>query len=249
MNNFNLNLFLKTLRKHKIYHSPKSLIWYFDNYLFKNIDFNKKVFLDIGGGLGLASFYAAAKGAKKVILLEPVEAGFGAFKMEKYYLLKERLLPFSKTVQLIEDKFQNFTSNEKFDIIFSHDSINHLDEAACSTILQNEEAYKTYSLIFNKLYHLCAEYSKLIIADCSNRNFFNDLGIRNPISPQIEWQKHQSPETWRLLAIEGGFSSPVIKYSTFKQLRSIGRVLFGNKLIAYLTYSHFVLNVKKSISK
>jgi FkbM family methyltransferase len=41
------------------------------NSFFGNIDFSNKNFLDIGGGIGLHSFYAASKGARQVICLEP----------------------------------------------------------------------------------------------------------------------------------------------------------------------------------
>jgi 2-polyprenyl-3-methyl-5-hydroxy-6-metoxy-1,4-benzoquinol methylase len=43
--------------------------------LFRDIDFDGKRVLDIGGGDGVYSFYAAAMGAAEVVCLEPEAAG------------------------------------------------------------------------------------------------------------------------------------------------------------------------------
>jgi len=54
------------------------------NFLFKDIDFKDKNVLDIGGGVGIHSFYAACMGARKVICLEPELAGSSTKLKEKF---------------------------------------------------------------------------------------------------------------------------------------------------------------------
>jgi predicted RNA methylase len=43
--------------------------------IFKDINFNEKAVLDIGGGIGIFSFYASLKGASKIVCLEPEARG------------------------------------------------------------------------------------------------------------------------------------------------------------------------------
>ncbi len=113
-----------------LYSSQYNLRFYL-NYLFKNISFNKKTMLDIGGGAGLFSFYAACLGANEVICLEPEAAGSRSGMVEKFKKLQSGLQTLVQ-VKLVSTTIQNFNPNDrKFDIILLHNSINHIDEEAC----------------------------------------------------------------------------------------------------------------------
>ncbi len=87
--------YAEILKSEDIYHSPKSLIWYYKNTLFRDMEMDNKTFLDIGGGHGLLSFCAAADGASRVDLLEPLDAGSGTVSLKKFEILKNKLTPFS----------------------------------------------------------------------------------------------------------------------------------------------------------
>ncbi len=242
----NIKELTKLLKTYKIYHAPKSLIWYFSCYVFKDIDIQNKSFLDIGGGIGLASFYSIYCGAREAILLEPEDAGSGSFKMQNFNLLKEKSKAHTNRLSLVKELFQNFIALENsFDIILLHNSINHLDEEACSKLHIDKISQEIYLKLFEKLYSLLRVGGKIVLLDCSRTNFFNDLGLKNPISPSIEWNKHQNPEMWISLMEKVGFKYFNIQWSSLKQLRGFGRILFGNKLMAYLTYSHFKLGATK----
>lgn len=238
--------YIKYLGSKNIYHSPSSLIWYFNNYIFKNINLKNKIILDIGGGIGLISFYAIFKGANKSILIEPESAGAGSFKMQNFHLLKSELNLDETNILHVNNLFQNLKMEpNSIDIIVLHNSINHLDESACINLLTDPTAQKKYVEIFSKIHNILKKGGSLILLDCSSKNFFNDLNIKNPIAPSIEWHKHQRPEVWVKIMKETGFNNFKIKWSSLKQLRQIGRILFGNKLAAYFTYSHFLIKSEK----
>ena len=212
--------------------------------LFKNIALENRRVLDIGGGSGLHSFYAACMGAKEVVCLEPEtegsRPGIGArFRKLSGILGGDR-------VRFEPVTFQAFEPMEKqFDIILLHNSINHLDEIACINLVNSEAARAIYMNIFLKLSSLASGGAKLIVCDCSRYNFFALLRIRNPFAPTIEWHKHQAPEVWVNLLSQVGFVNPRIRWTSFNTLRSPGRILLGNKLLSYFLRSDFCFTMEK----
>ena len=213
-------------------------------FLFRGITFKNKRVLDIGGGCGVFSFYAACRGADKVLCLEPEVEGSSSGVQDTFRKL-QRLLS-APNVLLETSTFQSFESDGKaFDIILLLNSINHLNETACINLLNDENARAIYQSIFAKLSSLSKKGTKLIICDCSRYNLFALLKMRNPFSPTIEWHKHQTPEVWAHMLGCVGFGNPIIRWSSFNRLRSVGRVLFGNKVMAYFLKSGFCLSMVK----
>ena len=214
------------------------------NTLFDGVDFQNKSFLDIGGGSGLHSFYAACKGAKEVVCLEPEAEGSNSGVNERFQkvnsLLKlKNVILESQTIQAFEP------GNRTFDIILLHNSINHIDETACINLLNDDNSKSIYSNIFSKISVLSVTGAKIIICDCSRYNFFALLRIRNPFVSTIEWHKHQAPEIWAQLLSNVGFVKPKISWSSFNTLGRLGKVISGNKLMSYFLMSHFCLTMEK----
>lgn len=241
-NHISTNQFLKLIVDEKIYPNKRNLVFHLDS-IFNGIDFTDKKFLDIGGGIGLHSFYAASKGAKEVLCLEPEAEGCQNRTSQKFRSLNRKLG--YKNVRLENSTLQDYTFQDKFDIISLHDSINHLDEESCINLLADKCYYNTYKVIFSKLYDIANENARIIICDCSRYNFFAGLKINNPYLPTIEWEKHQSPKTWSGLLIEVGFKSPVIKWLSFNSLGKAGNFFLGNKIASYFMHSHFCLTMHK----
>lgn len=239
--------YLNVAVKEGLVRSKGSLTFHL-NYLFQDESFIGKSMIDIGGGSGLHSFYAAIMGAKHVICLEPELEGSTKGTLEKFKQLSASLSLSNVSLQPI--RFQEFDAgNQTFDIILLHASINHLDEEACIKLQYDDEARKRYELIFQKLSKIAAPGAKLIITDCSRYNFFALLGIKNPFAPTIEWHKHQSPEFWSNMLSDYGFTSPQIRWTSFSHLRKIGRLLFGNRFASYFLTSAFLLVMDKSASE
>lgn len=216
------------------------------NILFKDISFDKKTMLDIGGGAGLFSFYADAMGAKSVICIEPEAAGSKQGLIKIFKKLQSGLETEDR-VKLETTTFQDFDSRGKtFDIILLHNSINHLDEEACIKLKYDSRAVEIYKTIFRQLGDLAGKGAKLIIADCSRYNFFALFNLKNPFAPTIEWHKHQSPGYWARLLSDAGFCNPEIRWNIFNQrLRFIGKLPFVAKFASYFRRSHFCLTMEK----
>lgn len=226
--------------------SPGNWSFYF-RYIFEGVDFEHKTMLDIGGGIGRASLYAACKGAEKVVCLEPEVAGSRFGMLEKARDMRAAL-DLAETVALESSTFQDFDAGgQRFDIVLLHNSINHLDEEACRTLHTDSKYRKVYTEIFGKLGALSRLGTKLILADCSRYNFFAAIGLRNPFAPTIAWDIHQPPELWAELLSDFDFVNPRIRWTTHNRLRSLGRLLFGNKLASYFGRSAFCLTMEKAM--
>ncbi len=123
--------------------------------LFANIRLDDAVVLDIGGGNGELSFYAACMGTKKIVCLEPEAAGS---KSDSKKLLKKmyyRLKLQDNQVVLETVTFQSYEPGEtKFDIILLRNSVNHFNEDACTNLLESETSKNIYRKIFADLYAL-----------------------------------------------------------------------------------------------
>lgn len=239
----NLEGYLSAVIKEGLYPNRENLQFHLKT-LFKNIALENRRVLDIGGGSGLHSFYAACMGAKEVICLEPETEGSRS-GMEAKFRKLGGMLGYDQ-VKFEPVTFQAFEPvGKQFDVILLHNSINHLDENACINLLNNEPSRAIYMDIFLKLSSLASGAAKLIVCDCSRYNFFALLRIRNPFAPTIEWHKHQAPEVWVDLLSQVGFVNPRIRWTTFNTLRSPGRALLGNKLLSYFLRSNFRFTMEK----
>lgn len=240
-----INEYLDVVATKGILSSYKTNLRFYLDYLFQDVSFVGKSMLDVGGGSGLYSFYGAIMGAKEVICLEPEVEGSTKGVSDKFKQLSAGLSLSNVSLQPV--RFQDFDAGDQtFDIILLHNSINHLDEEACIKLQYDDDARNRYKFIFQKLSKVAAPGAKLIIADCSRYNFFASLGIRNPFAPTIEWHKHQPPEFWSSILLNYGFMNPKVRWTSFSNLRRIGR-LFGNHFASYFLTSHFCLTMDRTV--
>ena len=185
---YKLIRYLDAVIKEGLFSTPQNLCYHM-RMVFAGIDFQNRTVLDVGGGSGLYSFYAAVTGAEKVLCLEPEGAGSWSGMNAKFHRLKQLLACTNVEIQPLT--LQAFDSaGEHFDLILSHNSINHLDETACINLLANPSAKAAYHAIFSKIYSLSKPGATLVLCDCSRYNFFPLLKLRNPFAPTIQGHKH-----------------------------------------------------------
>ncbi len=213
-------------------------------YLFGSMEFAGRRMLEIGGGNGLFSVYAACAGAEAVVCLEPEAAGSTAGVRRQF---EEILGDLGLSgVRLLPATFQEYDpGDDRFDVILLRNSINHLDEPACIDLHRSEAARETYRGFFRRMHGMARPGATLILADCSRHNFFGSLGLRNPLVPAIEWHKHQPPGLWRRLAGEAGWAPAGIRWKAVSHFGAAGRLLLANRLAAFFMLSHFCLTLRK----
>ncbi len=189
----------------------------FARQLVREIDFHDKRMLEIGCGKGMLCLWAA--------LAQQLE------------LPQAKILP--HTVQAFD------AADGSFDVVLSVASINHLDEKSCIALRESPLAVRAYQEIFRRIARMMKPGGKLIIIDAARRNLFGDFGVRNPMSPNIEWFKHQQPEDWARLLRSCGFGDENIRWTSGKLLRYAG-VTSVPKVLSYCGQSLFRLEMTRS---
>jgi len=208
---------------------------------FGDVDLVGKNVLDIGAGEGVLSAYAA-QFAKHVTAIEPEAAGSTEGYSSTIKHIKKRLG--LANFELFEGIVQNFDSGErKYDVVLMHNSVNHLDEPMCEQLLYSCEAKNVYRNIFKHIASMMSPGAKLIIADCTRYNFFRMIHMKHPITPQIEWEKHQAPRTWVDLLEPLGFVKEELSWTVAYPLRKFS-LLLSNRIAAFFLFSHFRLVLK-----
>jgi SAM-dependent methyltransferase len=210
---------------------------------FERIDLAGRSVLDIRAGKGTAGFFAAAAGAARVVVVE-LEGGPHSALEDRFRRLRE--LPASQRVELRSESLRDFDpGTDRFDVLVSMASINHVDEDAVSQLGHDPQARERYLAILSKLAALASPGADLMVSDVSRHNLFARLGIRNPIAPAIEWHKHQPPQLWVELLESVGFRDPHVRWKSFNSLRRPGRLMLGNRVAAYCSNSAFCLTMKR----
>lgn len=207
------------------------------SFLFEGLKLDGARVLDIGCGKGSFAVWAGLHGASHVLGIEPEHDGS----------TEGTLAHFQKTIDDLNlgnviDARASFLEGLKpsdgpFDVVVLFNVINHLDEEAVVSLHVSEQAVASYREILHQLRGLIADGGCVIVADCGRRNFWNDIGLRNPLVPSIEWSKHQQPEVWTSVFQDSGFMLRDLRWSSIYPLGILSR----NWPIHYLTLSHFTL--------
>lgn len=215
---------------------------YCRHQLFPGIDFKGRTMLDIGAGNGKFSLWAAAHGASRIVALEPTGDGADAGSTVGSLRAMRDTLGFSM-IEVEETRIQDHVPTSPYDLVLLHYSVNHLDEDACIALRESDDALRAYQEIFRKIHRMMSPGGAIVLTDCSRTCFWARIGMTNPFAPDIEWFKHQSPETWRDVLGTAGFHSPSILWTYEPKALDLGRLLLSNRPVAYFYTSIFVLRM------
>ncbi len=218
----------------------------FARQLFRDIDFHDKSMLEIGCGKGMLCLWAALHGAHQTVGLEPLAEGcYDSSECHRAFrsMAQQLELPQAKILPCTVQAYDG--ADESFDVVLSVASINHLDEKSCIALRESPLAVRAYQEIFRRIARMMKPGGKLIIIDAARRNLFGDLGVRNPMSPNIEWFKHQQPEDWTRLLRSCGFGDENVRWASGRLLRYAG-VRSVPKMLSYCGQSLFRLEMTRS---
>ena len=213
--------------------------------LFDHVDLPGKRLLEVGCGKGLFCLFAALAGADHVVGLEPLlEGALDSNRCHGDFARMAASLGL-KRAEILPLRLQDYSCPKNyFDIVLSVASVNHLDEKQCVNLGRDPHARLVYRQIFERVADMLKPGGTLIIVDCSNRNFFGDRGITNPLVPTIEWHKHREPSYWAELLAESGFANTSIHWLSGRWLRYL-RVFSITRKMAYLGTSMFRLEMTR----
>lgn len=206
------------------------------NFLFDGIEIEGCRVLDIGAGSGDISVYLTDKGAAHVTALEPEEEG-SDYEGASFEKLSQRADIYSN-LKAKSKLFQEYNTNDIYDIIVLHNTINHLHESHCKNLAGREESQHYYQDIVAKLRSLISDNGILLVADSGKTNPWAAL----PFSPWgIEWEKHQDPNIWIELFEQEGFRCESIHWTPVFRFGIVGKRLTENRIAALIRTSHFQL--------
>jgi SAM-dependent methyltransferase len=220
-------------------------VWLRNNAsLFEDVALDGASVIDIGSGAGWASAYAAVAGARRVVSVEPQADGSGSDMLETAAALR-RELRLEKIIEIVPKAIEEAGITDKFDIVLVNNAVNHIHEEACAILDRDPEARAVYAPFFQQLADSCVDGGALLVADCTNRNFFGDFGFKSPIVPTIDWRIHQPPEVWARLLESFGFTDPKISWTPLARTGWVGRLFGRNRFAAYFINSHFRLKMTR----
>ncbi len=221
---------------------PSRYVVYLER-LFEGVPLEGRSLLDVGGGTGLISFYAALHGAR-VTCLDPIAEG-GHEGMHSAFELLNDAVGEVAPVRLDRRPFQELDPGENtHDVLLLHNSVNHLDEDACMA-LPEPAAERTYLDLFRTLHGLAAPGAHLVVADAARLNLFGMAHLPNPFVPEITWKLHQQPRVWATLLERTGFTAPEVRWNAMTRAGRPGQLLLSNWLGSFLTQSHFTLVMRR----
>ena len=208
-------------------------------FMFHGLSVESCRVLDVGCGRGALSVWAALHGASSVVALEPELDGSTPASSD---VLERVLVDFDlrDRIDLRRVPLDEVEGEPPFDLAILDSVVNHLDEAAVIRLHRDPAAVDEYVTVLRPLRSLVRRGAVVIVADCGRRSIWNTIGRQGPWTRNVDWQKHQQPQTWIDVFRRAGFEPHDVRWSP---LSRTGR-LTGNRFVQYFTMAHFVLRLR-----
>jgi SAM-dependent methyltransferase len=232
---------------HEGHHNPPAFAHWLD-HVFRDVDWRGKRVLEIGSGRGLIAIYMGMRGAARVLSMEPELVGSTSGVIREQ---RERLAALGLTnVEVVAADFNRWDAgSERFDVIVSRASINHLyhsDKHAS----HHPQTYAKYVEVARRIHGMLANGGQFIATDACRYGFFNGVrrwGIRRPWAKKksgVDWRHHQNPGTWRRIFADAGFSRIDVDYPVPYRLR-LAAPLVNTALANFFLTGNFILRAHR----
>lgn len=218
------------------------------NHHFGSLDLENRRVLEIGAGPGHLAALCLARGASRVVALDPESDGSTKGVNKQFTLLSESVA-IGNGIEYLPISLEKFIATgkkETFDYILMCNVINHIDEDAVTRLHlpDADRERRQYVRTFEKIRDLLSETGILLASDVGRYNFWNSIGLRFPACRTIDWNKHQDPGVWQALLSEAGFASIDVKWLALYRLRYF-KAIVGRRLVAQFLNSHFLIQARK----
>ena len=201
--------------------------------VFKDVLLTGSTMLEIGSGPGLFCLWAAMHGATRVVGLEPEAEGCSPGSSQIFRdLIKITAV---ENIECVSQRLQDFNpGGERFDVVLSHNSVEHLDEDAVVSLDRAQAARDVYIGLFRKVGAMMRRGGRFIIYNVGRSNLWPHVfNGWSPLAPSIEWHKHHDPIVWRRLLEASGFGDFHVSWQRFYSLRHLGPIA-SNSISAFL---------------
>jgi SAM-dependent methyltransferase len=215
--------------------------------MFRGVDFTGKRVLEVGSGRGLLAIYMGMRGAN-VLSMEPemVGATSGVIAQQE-----ARLKALGMTnVKVINADFNTWDpGDERFDVIVSRASINHL-YASEHHADHDKATHDAYLQVARRLHGMLVPGGIFVATDANRYAFFSGMrrfGIRRPWRwerSSVDWRHHQNAGTWVKIFREAGFRNLQVSYPVPYKLRSL-RPLIDTAVVNFFLQGAFILRAQR----
>jgi cyclopropane fatty-acyl-phospholipid synthase-like methyltransferase len=224
------------------YRNPESLRFRCES-VFKDVELAGRSVMEIGAGSGTLCFWAGFHGAQEVVGLEPDVDGSSEGDVQTFGAMIDQTG--LGTIKLYKQTIQEYQAPvEQFDVVVSHNSMEHLDESVVSRLRSDASARQVYGQILRKVARSMKPGAQFVICNQSMANFWPLIGRRNPFSPTVHWPLHPTPHTWKRLLLANGFRDVKIDWPVRHRARLLGPVA-ANPVFAFFTDSMFRITARR----
>jgi SAM-dependent methyltransferase len=218
------------------------------NHHFGYFDLKNRTVLEIGAGPGYLAALCLARGASRVVALDPESDGATEGVNQQFTCLTESVA-MGNNIEYLPislDKFIATGRKETFDYTLMCNVINHIDEDAVKRLhLPDADCErKQYIRTLKEIHNLLSDTGTLLVSDVGRYNFWNSIGLRFPTCRTIEWDKHQDPDVWSALLAKAGFESIDVRWLALYRLRHF-KAIVSVKPVAQCLNSHFLISARK----
>ena len=218
--------------------------FYFSEYIFKNVDLKGKTIADIGGGNGVASFYALTADTQcECWIVDPIIEGSNETMLAQYDSMAKTIG--MSRIHFHKDLIETLEAPLKFDIILMHNSINHIGEDIIEEAKIDERRYAEFVDRLKPIIDRLDPGGTIIVSDCGTKNFWDRVGLKSPLAPTIEWSLHGEPEFWQKMLESLDCIHVKTNWTTRREFGKLGKLFLANRFMSYFTTRHFVSFYKK----